>query len=160
MKLTLLNLNIRWTLTILTLLSIAVLASCTTAKKATVPATVTVNIPDTIEIYSCGFEPGTYSGTLPCFGDECGESGAPLTTLFLGTKQQLTKTLSKEQQIIKHIPGKWQIREDCIIQINYQDGTQEYYKFHEGVNKIERLNSSRESFPGALNKHNYLSKSI
>lgn len=157
---TLFNLNTRWHLPLVILLSILFLASCATGKKTALPPPVVVSVPDTIETYSCGFEQGSYAGTLPCFGDECGDWGAPLTTLLFDTKHQLTKRLRREQQIIKNIPGKWLIREDCIIEINYQDGTQEYYKFHEGLNKIERLNSNQESFPGTLNKHNYLSKSI
>ncbi|MBL7707208.1 MAG: hypothetical protein JNM21_16805 [Taibaiella sp.] len=158
---TLFNLNTRWHLPIMMLLSIILLASCATAKKSPPPSTPLVaSVPDTMATYSCGFELGDYSGTLPCFGNECDDFGAPITTLLFGTKHQMTKSLRREQQIIKNIPGKWLIREDCIIEINYQDGTQEYYKFHEGLNKIERLNSNQESFPGTLNKHNYLSKSI
>lgn len=152
------NRHIRWPFTILVLLSVFIFVSCATNKKTVPPPPVAVNVPDSIETYSCNFEPGTYGGTLPCFGDECGDWGAPLTTLLFGTKHQLTKRLRREQEIINNIPGKWLIREDCIIEIHYQDGTQEYYKFHEEINKLERLNSSRESFPGTLNKHNYLSK--
>lgn len=158
---TLFNLNNRWHSPLIILLSITFLASCATGKKSPpLPTPVSASPPDSIETYSCNFRIGTYAGTLPCFGNECDDFGAPLTTLLFGTRHQLTKRLRREQQIIKNIPGKWLIREDCIIEINYQDGTQEYYKFHEGLNKVERLNSNQESFPGNLNKHNYLSKSI
>ena len=117
-----------------------------------------VSPPDTVETYNCNFGLGVYTGTLPCFGNECDDLGAPLTTLLFGPQHQLTKRIRRAHQIIKSIPGEWEIRENCIIEILYQDGSQESYKFHEGINKIERLNSNQEPFPGTLNKHNYLSK--
>lgn len=80
--------------------------------------------------------------------------------LFFGTKQVANKKLKMDGHIMKNISGKWFIDDACIIEINYEDGTREYYKFHEGIKKIEKLNSNKEPFPGTLNKHNYLSKLI
>jgi len=134
------------------------LSSCATNKKAVPPPPVVLNAPDTAVTYSCGFELNSFSGQLPCFGDECSDFGTTVTTLHFKTKNILSKNLEKDNGTTATIPGKWQIREDCIIEIHYQDDTQEYYKFHKGINKIERLTASQESFPGTLNKHNYLSK--
>lgn len=122
------------------------------------PPPPVVVVPDTIEHYNCGFKPGIFTGRLPCFGDECSETGAPVTLLNFHARHLLSKTLEREYGTTRTIPGHWSIREDCIIEINYEDSTREYYKFHEGVNKLERLTPAQQSFPGTLNKHNYLSK--
>jgi len=156
--LTLFNLNIRWPLTILTLLSVVIFVSCATHKKPVPPPPVVVSAQDSIESYSCGFGNGTYTGNLPCYGDECNDFGSPLTMLFFGTKQVANKKLKMGLHVVKNISGKWSIDNACIIEINYEDGSREYYKFHEGVKKIEKLNANKAPFPGALNKHNYLSK--
>lgn len=157
---TLFNLNIRQSLFFSTLIGVLFLLSCATGKKTMPPPPPVAVITDTIEHYSCGFKTGTFTGTLPCFGDECGEFGAPLTMLLLGKQHQVIKRLKRDHQVINNTPGKWLIREDCIIEIIYEDGTQEYYKFHEGINKLERLTPAQQPFPGTLNKHNYLSKLI
>lgn len=157
---TLFNLNTRQSLFFSALISVLFLLSCATGKKTMPPPPPVAVIADTVEHYSCGFKTGTFTGTLPCFGNECGESGAPLTLLHFSTKHMLSKKLERENGTTETIPGKWQIREDCIIEINYGDSTQEYYKFHEGINKLERLTPAQQSFPGTLNKHNYLSKLI
>lgn len=134
-------------------------ASCTTGKKAaTPPRVVVINPADSIEIYSCGFENSSFSGKLPCFGDECGSYGAPVTTLQFKPQHKMTKILELEQGHTENIPGIWTINQDCIIEINYQDGNREYFRFYKAIHKIERLNASQESFPGTLNQHNYLSK--
>ncbi|OJV53765.1 MAG: hypothetical protein BGO31_02605 [Bacteroidetes bacterium 43-16] len=134
-------------------------ASCTTGKKAaTPPPVVVINPADSIELYSCGFENSSFSGKLPCFGDECGSYGAPVTTLQFKPQHKMTKVLEPEQGQTSNRAGTWTINQDCIIEINYEDGSREYFRFYKAIHKIERLNANRESFPGTLNQHNYLSK--
>ncbi len=65
-----------------------------------------------------------------------------------------------DKHVLKNIFGKWSINEACIIEVRYEDGTFDYYKHYDGINKIEKLNANKAPFPGTLNKHNYLSKSI
>lgn len=155
---TLFNLNTRWPLTLLTILSVLIFISCATSKKQVPPPPVAMSVPDTIETYPCNFGTGTYTGNLPCYGDECNDFGSPLTMLYFGTRQEAQKKLETDRHILKNISGKWSINAACIIEINYEDGTREYYKYYEGIKKIEKLNSNKAPFPGTLNKHNYLSK--
>jgi len=70
----------------------------------------------------------------------------------------MTKVLEPEQGQTSNRAGTWTINQDCIIEINYEDGSREYFRFYKAIHKIERLNANRESFPGTLNQHNYLSK--
>lgn len=143
----------------LLMLVFLVVSACATNKRLnTDPVLPRPVAPEVEEIYACSFGPGTFEGILPCFGNDCTDAGAPLTTLKFDKQQKLIKYLGSENGRRDTLNAQWSIGNDCIIEIRYSDSRREFFRFHPGLQKIELLNVDRRSFPGTLNKHHFISK--
>lgn len=140
-------------------LAIFALSACATTKRQNTRLTLPEPIPPEVkEVYACSFELSTFEGILPCFGNDCTDAGAPLTTLKFNKDQELVKYLESENGQRDTVSGQWHIGTDCIIQIQYGNSKKEFFKFHSALQKVELLNLNQKSFPGILNKHYFISK--
>lgn len=114
--------------------------------------------PDIVEVYACKFEKSTFEGILPCYGNDCSDNGSPLTTLQFDIKQKIVKSLETESGKKDTIVGQWQMQDDCIITMQFKNNDVQYFRYYPDLQQIELLNQEKKSFPGALNKHHFLSK--
>lgn len=145
-------------LNLLFVVSSIVLSACSTSKKQHATAAIPKPIEEPIEVYACGFEQSTFEGVLPCFGNDCTDAGAPLTTLHFEKAKKIVRYLEAENGKRDSIIGTWTIAANCIVHIEFSNSKTEYFKYHADKQQLELLNATQQSFPGTLNKHYFISK--
>ncbi len=135
------------------------LSACATNKRSHTNLKLPEPVPpEVLEVYSCHFEQSVFEGVLPCYGNDCTDAGAPLTTLKFDKAHRIFKYLESENGKRDTLQGTWSINNNCRIQIEYANNKIEYFKYHFEQQKIELLNAQQQSFSGALNKHYFISK--
>lgn len=105
-------------------------------------------IPPAPKVFACGFKAIAFEGRIPCFGNDCGDNGAPITTLRFGEDHTLVKVLDNGLAP-KSIHGGWSIDDQCLITVVYPDNTKaEYYLIQN--NNLLRLSEARTAYNGAF----------
>lgn len=137
--------------------SLLFLLSCSVRKSE--PRILVLPPPPSIpKIYACEFKEGTFEGVLPCFGNDCTESGVPLTTFKFQNNEKLVRIIERESGVRDSVVGKWRIDENCLLTVAFDNQIFKFFKYHKETEKIELLNDAQQSFNGTLNEHCFISR--
>jgi hypothetical protein len=109
-------------------------------------------------MHACEFKEGSFEGILPCFGNDCSESGPALTTFKFQTKDRVVRIVEQESGARDSVIGQWKMDENCILTLNFENQVLRFFRFHKAIEKIELLNDAQQSFNGKLREHCFISR--
>ena len=130
-----------------------VIASCAGSRKVAEPVVVKTPSPPKPKVYSCGFTTSRFEGKLPCYGNDCGENGAPTTRLEFRDDKTLVRTMVTDHGNLA-TPGTWEIDNNCLITVYYAVKTiPEYYQLKNEA--LVKLTNAKTEY-GGIFSDNYI----
>ncbi|WP_124636450.1 hypothetical protein [Taibaiella sp. KBW10] len=124
-------------------------AACKTSKRVVHPHQLPEpTVPPAPQVFACGFKAAVFEGKLPCFGNDCGEHGAPMTTIqFYENKTVVKVQRSSTTQMT--VAGTWTIDDQCLITVSNPNGIKtEYYRYQS--NSVRKLSDAKTVYNGAF----------